>query len=41
MRLLPYGRPTLEDTKKFYDTVKNIFDKIYSIFQSSENNLKS
>jgi len=41
MGLLPYGKPTLEDAKKFYDTAKNIFDEVCSIFQISENDLKS
>ena len=32
--LLPYGKPTLEDAKQFYDFAKEVFEKIKQIDRS-------
>ena len=40
MGLLPYGKPTLEDAKKFYNTAQNIFDEVCTVLQINENDLK-
>jgi HEPN domain-containing protein len=29
--LLPYGKPTLEDAKKFYEFANEVFDKVCEI----------
>ena len=31
MGLLPYGKPTTEDAKEFYEFALNIFDKVCKI----------
>jgi len=31
MRLLPYGKPTLEDAREFYEFAQSVFDKVCEI----------
>jgi energy-converting hydrogenase A subunit M len=28
MGLLPYGKPTIEDAKEFYEFAKDVFDRV-------------
>ena len=39
MGLLPYGKPTLEDAREFYDFANNMFAKICRILNISEEDL--
>ena len=41
MGLLPYGKPTLEDAKEFYDFAQEIFDKVCGILDVDINGLKA
>jgi len=34
--LLPYGKPTIEDAKEFFDFAKMIYDKIYNILKEED-----
>ena len=38
--LLPYGKPTLEDVKEFYDFAKEIFYKVCKVLDIKESDLK-
>jgi HEPN domain-containing protein len=40
MGLLPYGKPTLEDTKEIYDFALEIFDKVCGILDIDKKSLK-
>ena len=35
MALLPYGKPTLEDARRFHQFAKEIFDKIETILEDN------
>ena len=39
MGLLPYGNPTLEDAKEFYDFALYIFNKVCSILEMNKDDL--
>jgi HEPN domain-containing protein len=39
MGLLPYGKPTLEDAKEFYNFAKMIFDKVCEILEIDKREL--
>jgi HEPN domain-containing protein len=40
MGLLPYGKPTLEDSKEFYGFAINVFDKVCEILGIDNDELK-
>ncbi len=40
MGLLPYGKPTLEDAKKFYEFANDIFNKVCKILDVERDSLK-
>jgi len=40
MGLLPYGKPTLEDARKFYEMAQKIFDEVCDVLEVSEDDLK-
>jgi len=37
--LLPYGKPTLDDAKKFYETARSFFDEVCIVLDVSQNEL--
>jgi len=37
--LLPYGKPTLDDVKKFYETAQSFFDEVCIVLDVSQNEL--
>ena len=39
MGLLPYGKPTLEDAKEFYDFAKDIFNKVCILLDINKKDL--
>jgi len=39
--LLPYGKPTLEDAKEFYDFALDMFDRVRSILSIDETELRN
>jgi len=40
MGLLPYGKPTLEDAKEFYEFAQSVFDKVCEILAVDRDMLK-
>ena len=36
MGLLPYGKPTIEDAKEFYEFAKGVFDKVCEVLEISK-----
>ncbi len=38
--LLPYGKPTLEDAKEFYEFALTVFDKVCNILDIDKEELK-
>ena len=38
--LLPYGKPTLEDAKEFYEFAQSIFDTVCAILGIDKNELQ-
>jgi len=40
MGLLPYGKPTLEDAKEFYEFAKSVFDRVCGILDIDKDELK-
>jgi len=40
MGLLPYGKPTLEDAKEFYEFANDIFEKVCQILEVDKDSLK-
>jgi HEPN domain-containing protein len=40
MGLLPYGKPTIEDAKKFYEFANDIFEKVCQILEVDKDSLK-
>jgi hypothetical protein len=40
MGLLPYGKPTIEDAKEFFDFASYVFDKVCKILCIDKESLK-
>ncbi len=40
MGLLPYGKPTLEDAKEFYEFANDIFERVCQILEVDKDSLK-
>ena len=38
--LLPYGKPTLEDAKKFYEFAKDVFERVCEVLEIDKNEVQ-